>query len=624
MWDNERGVGLSDRYDIGDTPPVLLDKRTRRILARTDHFHRIGVSSALVARLSGAREAIPLSSPGTRGATSSSAPGHKKSKADMGCMFTKGVVQEREAAVVVDFPAKDNSYGGGLVAAPAGDEGREPASSEVNDEPPPVLHPPVLDIGNRDFSFSSNLELVERLLPPRGRQPSVRIGDTARMSSYSSRCDDEAESEEQDPSTMYPRCVQATAGEIDLVERGDDFELSLRRALEQLSKVVLPAMVAARVWRRLGVEQGGLCGGGGLCGFHMAQGTWWPHTLPESLLERIEPFWVQFAPALLEEHELEARARALEAATLEASARSAAYEAAETRWRGDEGNPHAEFLVHSSHVHGLDATAAAAQSRSMPLDEALDRPSVQEEFGEIAEARHGAAMAEMEAVRAASLERSKARRAPYEAADASAAVANGLGAGKDGYVDWSKTDQAALMVRAIERDQSYRRLSTVGRTIGPRASRRSYVARTSVVRAEGDGKGDGKRQGSVGGNRHTFKVTAANSGSVSGLPPTDAAIEDVSVQEVVGVDSGALAGFLSTAGASEEAIPFKDVLASDEGAPGLVPKEAPKEAAAGEDGAVKKKKKKKKKGPEVLRRLSSIEIPAWAKERLGGRPSEWA
>jgi hypothetical protein len=88
----------------------------------------------------------------------------------------------------------------------------------------------------------------------------------------------------------------------------------------------------------------------------------------------------------------------------------------------------------------------------------------------------------VEAERAATLQRARARTKAYEAADE---------AGSDGMVDWGKTDQAPALLRHVDSDVHLRRLSMRRATKGPRASLRPTMPKngsslTSVDELDAD------------------------------------------------------------------------------------------------------------------------------------------
>ena len=196
------------------------------------------------------------------------------------------------------------------------------------------------------------------------------------------------------------------------ITRGDAFEEALKAALTWLGRTIIPSSLSARPWNSMDSTLHP--------GFHMAFGTWWPHALDHSTTRKLEPFWSSLAPAALEADR--------RGAPSEATARSAAYEAADVRWAGDDDNDlraHAKaqgdfiFFMHSSNVHGR-----------------TDR-------------------AQLEDMRQANVEAALGRAAVYGSADIAASNAK---PGKDGMVDWTKTDQAPLM-RHVESDGVLRRLS---------------------------------------------------------------------------------------------------------------------------------------------------------------------
>jgi hypothetical protein len=137
---------------------------------------------------------------------------------------------------------------------------------------------------------------------------------------------------------------------------------------------------------------------------------------------------------------------ASDSARREASARAAAYEAAEVRWSANDENiartraiergvpPAALFHFHASHGHAFDDFAS------------------------------------IEAARLAAVEHGLAAAAPFECADAS---------GSDGMVDWRKTDEVPELARD---DNVLRRMSLRPASAGPRTSLRHVGSVGSTVR----------------------------------------------------------------------------------------------------------------------------------------------
>ncbi len=296
------------------------------------------------------------------------------------------------------------------------------------------------------------------------------------------------------PSTrVHPDLDAATAivlNEMPDTIRADEGFEGLQEALRSLATVLLPAMARARAWLLDETDRH-------TRGFHMRQGTWWPHQLSEGVVERLEPFWPMLAPVLVDDGAAAARDERLCEVAHQAATRSAEYEAAELVWRADEGNQFASFLVHSSHVHGR------------------------------------ADVDTLEAARAAAVTSARERATAYEAADA--ATASDIVA-KDGMVDWSKTDQSMLL-RHVEMDSSYQELSDPRPRKGPRASLRRINSSEPT-----------------GANRHAYKATSiSGSGGAIGGATASAVASAIVVHEDVGVDGSALEGFPGLTGSLAEA-----------------------------------------------------------------------
>ena len=390
----------------------------------------------------------------------------------------------------------------------------ESSSAGPSDEPPPIRAPPPIRIA-RQFDFESNCAQAKQFLPSRSQKP-VALPES--------------------------------------IGRGEGFEKALREALVALAHCTIPDQRSERVWQRNGRS--------GTNGFHMGHGTWWPQSLPTL-------FWADVSHEPPTHASPDAQPSAPEQALRKGSERDAAYEAAETRWHGDQGNPFAAFLVHSSHMSAREDGAA------------------------------------VEAARAAALATACAAADAYADADAS---------GRDGIVDWSRVDpEATQLAERQARHEGLRRLSMGRPTKGPRASLRPVQPGLATAATSAASLVSPTHDRPSGINRHAYQA-GGGSGAAQGGVHGGGGGADGGGGGGSGsgghdeLDTSALEGFLTSA----DHLCTHD--AHDAGASGL-------EAAAVADEAspttAKKKKKKKAGGGQTPKRLSSIEIPLWAKQALG-------